>query len=74
MIPVDQLMLDITSEDIENLEQILLRFKEPKIPEQTFYDMCFCICTPQTRFKYNKIVNQRLRDNDYYRKDIKCLL
>jgi len=70
MIPVDQINIDITPEDRLNLEQILLRFKEPKTPEQTFYDMCFCICAPQTRFKYNKIVNQRLRDNDFYRKDI----
>jgi thermostable 8-oxoguanine DNA glycosylase len=32
--------------------------------------MCFCICAPQTKFKYNKIVNQRLRDLNFFQNDI----
>ena len=63
-------MLDISLEDREHLKKVLEHFKKPKNPEQVFYHMCFCLCTPQTTFKNNKIVLQRLVENHFYTSDI----
>lgn len=38
--------------------------------EEIFYWLCFCICSSQTTYKSNKIVNERLRIFQFYDKDI----
>lgn len=60
----------ISSEDLKRLKAVLAEFKQPKGDEQIFYNMCFCLCTPQTTFKKNKIVIARLLENKFYISDI----
>jgi N-glycosylase/DNA lyase len=57
----------ISSEDRTKLKKVLAVFNLPdKSNEKVFYNMCFCLCTPQTTFKKNKIVIERLIENKLY--------
>lgn len=49
---------------IENLYKIF--DMGTKTDEEIFYDLCFCICAPQTTFKSNFAVNQVLQSRDFY--------
>jgi len=42
--------------------------------EDIFYEMCFCICSPQTKWESNMIVNRKLRDVDFMNYDTLGLL
>lgn len=61
----------ISSDDIKNARKVIKRhFLVEKNGERIFYDLCFCLCSPQTTFKSNRIVNARLIDRDFYHKSI----
>lgn len=63
--------MKITEEDVEKAKLVIAKhFLVEKSAEHIFYDMCFCLCSPQTKFKNNRIVNARLIDRDFYHKPI----
>lgn len=62
--------LEITKEEKEGLNNTFKNFNKRKTKEQTFYDLCFCICSPQTTFKNNIRVIAELKKKDFYTKDI----
>ena len=50
--------LKITKQDRQALKKVIENFGRKKTDEEIFYDLCFCICAPQTTFKSNiKVVN-----------------
>lgn len=60
------MMVNLTSEDYEDLKKIFENFKREKDPSSIFYDLCFCICAPQTTFKNNrKVIGELIRLNFY---------
>ena len=48
--------------------KLSFQFSE-KNDEHIFYDLCFCLCAPQTRFVYNREVQKKLIEIDFYRKN-----
>lgn len=62
--------LTITAADREALKKVFADFGRVKSDENIFYDLCFCICSPQTTFKSNHQVNDALYKRDFYNKDI----
>lgn len=62
--------LEISSEDREWLQKITKLFRRPKAPIEIFYDLCFCICAPQTTYKNNMTAVQELVDLGYYDNDV----
>jgi len=59
--------MKITAEDRRMAERVFNRcFAIPKTDEDVFYEMCFCICAPQTTFKANIKVIEKLKRCDYY--------
>ncbi|OGM10638.1 hypothetical protein A2Z67_00080 [Candidatus Woesebacteria bacterium RBG_13_36_22] len=59
--------MKITDEDkVYAVKVFSENFGRKKTDEEVFYEMCFCICAPQTTFKNNiKVINE-LRELDYY--------
>ena len=45
-------------------------FGKDKSDQEVFYDLCFCICAPQTKFVYNREVIKALIEADFYGSDI----
>jgi len=64
------MILNISEEDRKNIYLILKKFSEPKSKEDIFYDLCFAICAPQTTFKSNRKVIDKLIEKDFYNSDI----
>jgi len=44
--------------------------QDAKTNEDIFYDLCFCICAPQTTFKSNLVTNKMLREKNFFFNDI----
>lgn len=64
--------MKVTKEDRKQLKRVLKGIARKKNRETIFYDLCFCICAPQTTFKNNFKVIQELKDfNLYGRKDVR---
>lgn len=61
------LQIDISPHDREKIDECLSGLGREKDDEEIFYDMCFCLCAPQTTFKSNRIVLDRLIKMDFYR-------
>ncbi|MDD5649331.1 MAG: hypothetical protein PHF86_02790 [Candidatus Nanoarchaeia archaeon] len=60
-------MLDVfTDEEVFEAKRIVERFKKPKEKLDVFYDLCFCVLVPQTRFSTVFSVIQKLKDNKFY--------
>jgi len=57
-------------EELQEIDIILNNFKKAKSNEEIFYNMCFCICIPQTKFSSNLISIQNLKNVDFYNKDV----
>lgn len=58
--------MKVTREDRENLKITLAGMTRRKTKRQIFYDLCFCLCAPQTTFKSNiKVIND-LKKLDFY--------
>lgn len=62
--------MKINFNDINKAREVLKKFKRKKTLEEVFYDLCFCILVPQTKFEKILIVVERLKKNDYYHKEI----
>jgi N-glycosylase/DNA lyase len=58
--------LNITKQDRLALKKVFENFGRAKTDEEVFYDLCFCLCAPQTTFKNNIKVIQKLRALDFY--------
>lgn len=57
----------ITSEDRRMAKTVFNNsFSTQKTNEDIFYELCFCICAPQTSFKNNFKAISDLRQHDYY--------
>lgn len=66
-------MLDInniTEEDRVFVKSTLEQFEKLKTPSEIFYELCFAICAPQTTFKSNLKVIDKLIDVGFAVKDI----
>lgn len=59
-------------DDRLQVSRVLERFttRQRKSKREIFYDLCFCICAPQTTFVNNRRVIARLIKEDFYAKDI----
>lgn len=62
--------MKVTIEDRKQLKRVLKGLGRKKTKEDIFYDLCFCICAPQTTFKSNIKVIQELKDYNFYEKPI----
>lgn len=56
----------ITVKDRKNLKNVFKNFRRIKSSEEIFYDLCFCICSPQTTFKSNRKAIEKLTNWDFY--------
>jgi N-glycosylase/DNA lyase len=58
--------ITISSQDRRSLRRTLKRFDQKKTNKDIFYDLCFCICAPQTTYVSNrKVIDQLIADNFY---------
>lgn len=62
--------LEITSLDKVLAIECVSEITADKTDENIFYDLCFCLCAPQTTFESNRAVLQDLVDADFYRERI----
>lgn len=62
--------MKVTIEDRKQLKRVLKGLGRKRTREDIFYDLCFCICAPQTTFKSNIKVIQELKDYNFYEKPI----
>ena len=62
--------MKVTIDDRKQLKRVLKGLSRKKQKRTIFYDLCFCICAPQTTFKSNiKVINE-LRASNFYEKPI----
>jgi N-glycosylase/DNA lyase len=65
------MLSNISDSDREIIQQIFEKFrKNLDDAEYIFYNMCFAICAPQAKFSKNLFVIQKLKEYDFYHKDI----
>lgn len=62
--------MTFSAEELQEIDKILNNFKKQKTNEEIFYNMCFCICVPQTKFSSNLISIENLKNEDFYNNDI----
>lgn len=62
--------MKISNNDRLQAKRVIRMFDRNKKPKEVFYDLCFCICAPQTTFKSNLKVNQSLKDFEFYNQRI----
>lgn len=60
--------LFITYGGVAEASVVIERFKKPRTDEEIFYELCFCLCAPQTTFKKNIEVLDSLKKFDLFRK------
>jgi N-glycosylase/DNA lyase len=59
--------IEITDLDREMAKKVFeANFGNKKSDKDIFYELCFCICAPQTTFKNNIQVINKLRELDFY--------
>jgi N-glycosylase/DNA lyase len=58
--------INITQQDREGLNKVFENFGRKKTEEEIFYDLCFTILAPQTKFQNNIKVIQKLKELDFY--------
>lgn len=58
--------LKITKEERKGLKETFKNFGKPKTGREIFYDLCFCICAPQTTFESNRKVINALINYGFY--------
>ena len=73
MISIDSL-ISISFNDKKHLKKVLSKFSKKKTNDEIFYNICFCICAPQTTFASNLKVINELISRDFYNKKIDILL
>lgn len=62
--------LGLRPTDILEAMKVIKRFGKGHSAEDMFYNLCFCLCAPQTKFVNNKKVNEELQARDYYHQDL----
>lgn len=62
--------MKITQNDIIEAKKTIDKFVKSKTDEEIFYNLCFAILAPQTTFKSNKKATARLKEHDFYHKNI----
>lgn len=63
--------LSITPSILDKIRSVRKQsFLKTKTEDDIFYDLCFALCAPQTKFTYNTEVNQKLRDMDFFHSPI----
>jgi N-glycosylase/DNA lyase len=56
--------MEISIEDIKEAKKVLEYFKRPKTYTNSFYNLCFCILVPQTRFStVKKVIENLIKQN-----------
>lgn len=55
---------------LEVLWKLNQNFSVVRSDEQVFYELCFCLCSPQVKFSTNRITNQLLQEAQFYSEDI----
>ena len=65
-------MTKITDVERKEIKRVLAKFNSDsrKSKKEIFYDLCFCICAPQTTFANNCKVQKALRKANFYKNDI----
>ena len=58
--------MKITSDDRKQLKRVLKDLGRKKTKQTIFYDLCFCLCAPQTTFKNNIKVIAELKKEEFY--------
>jgi N-glycosylase/DNA lyase len=58
--------INITRQDREGLSKVFENFGRKKTDEEIFYDLCFTILAPQTKFQNNIKVIKDLQDRQFY--------
>jgi N-glycosylase/DNA lyase len=56
--------------EIEKAKHVVEKFKTPKSKDEVFYNFCFCILVPQSRFKTILEVVERLKKIKFYGEQI----
>jgi N-glycosylase/DNA lyase len=65
------MLSNIEAGDLANITNIFKSFKKNLNDRETvFYNMCFAICAPQAKFSKNLLVVAKLRELDFYNKNI----
>jgi N-glycosylase/DNA lyase len=59
-------MIYFEKDQIAQAKEIVQRFKKEKTKTDVFYNLCFCILVPQTKFKTVLSVINRLKDERFY--------
>lgn len=59
--------LNITEEDRLHIKKVINKFSVKKSLSEMFYDLCFAICAPQTKFVNNRKVIDILISNGHRR-------
>lgn len=62
--------MKVTREDRTELRKVLQGLGREKTKREVFYDLCFCICAPQTTFKNNTKVIKELKKRKFYNHDV----
>ena len=62
--------MQITDEDIKQAKKIIGDFKKHKTDEEVFYNFCFCILVPQTKFSATLKIVEHLKQLDFLYKDV----
>lgn len=63
--------LDLTEQDRSDINRVLVRFYLNRLsPAKIFYNLCFCLCSPQTTFERNFVSINRLESIDFFNRDI----
>lgn len=62
--------LNITEEDKCHVKKVMGRFSIKKSLSEIFYDLCFAICAPQTKFTNNRKVIDILISKNFFENDI----
>jgi N-glycosylase/DNA lyase len=61
----------ITAKDIRQGKKFCAHLiGKNKSPKEMFYELCFCLCSPMTKWESNVKVNRQLRNIHYYSTDI----
>ncbi|MDD5650017.1 MAG: hypothetical protein PHF86_06340 [Candidatus Nanoarchaeia archaeon] len=63
-------MIYFTKDQIAQAKEIVQRFKKPKTKLDVFYNLCFCVLVPQTKFKTVLSVINMLKDEKFYARPI----
>lgn len=59
--------IKLSDEDRVQIIQAKTRLFSKKTEEEMFYELCFCICSPQTTFSKNSELNKELKSRDFFR-------